>query len=162
MDDARLSSYLSDHLLGSAGGASIARRCLAHSRGSEVGDYLERFLEEVDVERGQLRTAIDRIGAPTGLAKRVAGLVGAWAGVARELAPSAYSELDRMRDLELLCVGVRGKQLLWEALERVVADDDRLDHLELDRLRDMARDQAATLQRLRRKAIRPAFAGSTS
>jgi hypothetical protein len=157
MDDARLSSYLSDHLAGSAGGASVARRCLARSRGSEVGDYLERFLDEVEFERARLRATIDRLAAPTGLAKRVAGLVGTWAGLIQELAPTAYTELDRMRDLEVLCVGVRAKQLLWEALDQVAGDGDRLDDLELDRLREMAKDQAAVLQRLRRKAIRPAF-----
>jgi hypothetical protein len=157
MDDERLSSYLSDHLAGSAGGASVARRCLARSRGSEVGDYLERFLGEIELERERLQAAIDRLGAPTGLAKRMAGLVGTWVGLIQELAPTAYTELDRMRDLELLCVGVRGKELLWEALERVAAEDDRLDSLELDHLREMAKDQAAVLQRLRRKAIGPAF-----
>jgi predicted DNA-binding ribbon-helix-helix protein len=70
----------------------------------------------------------------------------------------SYSPLSRVVELEGLLTGITGKWGLWAALLEVAPHEPRLDAALLTRLRDRAEEQRATVEELREKAAREAFA----
>ena len=71
---------------------------------------------------------------------------------------TGYSPLSRVVELEGLLTGITGKKGLWNALLEVAPSEPRLDAERLERLRDRAEEQRATVEELREKAAREAFA----
>ena len=65
------------------------------------------------------------------------------------------SPLSSVIELEMLVVGVRGKEALWTALQRAAIS---LEDVDLDALVESARAQGAELEALRLRAATKAFA----
>ena len=70
---------------------------------------------------------------------------------------TGYSPLSRVVELEGLLTGITGKWGLWVALLQIAPEEPRLDAALLERLRDRAEAQRATVEELREKAAREAF-----
>jgi hypothetical protein len=68
-----------------------------------------------------------------------------------------YSPLSRLVELEGLMVGITGKMAMWIALRSVLADDPRLEGIDLENLVRRAREQRQAVERLRRRAAREAL-----
>ena len=71
---------------------------------------------------------------------------------------TSYSPLSRVVELEGLLTGITGKKGLWNALLQIAPTEPRLDADRLERLRDRAEAQRATVEDLRQRAAREAFA----
>ncbi|HET9198329.1 MAG TPA: hypothetical protein VFN92_08765 [Solirubrobacterales bacterium] len=117
--DRRLGIYLNDHLAGAALGVELARRLRSSNRGeAEFGpplaeicaeieadrETLIRLMERLEVDRGQVKPALVRLGERLGRLKPNGQLRG-------------YSPLSRVLELELLASGIGGKVQLWNALD---------------------------------------------
>jgi hypothetical protein len=61
-------------------------------------------------------------------------------------------------ELEGLLTGITGKKGLWISLLEIAPSEPRLDVALLERLRDRAEEQRASIEELREKAARAAFA----
>jgi hypothetical protein len=72
---------------------------------------------------------------------------------------TGYSPLSRVVELEGLVTGITGKVALWGALLQVAPEEPRLDAARLERLRARGESQRATVEKLRERAAREAFAG---
>ena len=155
-----LEIYLQDHYAGSTGGLEMAKRSAKANAGTEFGGPLTRVVGEIDADRDALKRIMARLDVSPAPVK--AGL--AWAAEkAGRVKPNGqirgYSPLGRVVEMEALVTGVSGKLSLWRALQQVAPSEPRLDADRLERLRDRADAQRATVEELREKAAREAFGG---
>jgi hypothetical protein len=160
LDVDALRIYIGDHLAGARAGIEAAQRCADGSDG-ELERYLRGFLDELTEETGVLRTTLDRLEVTAPMSRQAAAKAGAVAGVVRELLPGSYTAVNRLEDLESLCVGVWGKRLLWSTLIRVAAADERLADLGYDDLADRAERQERELMVWRQQAAEEALGLAT-
>ena len=159
MNEKYLRIYLQDHLAGSTAGLELARRTSKASQGSEYGPPLAKIADEIESDRRQLQAIMDALGFGSDRLKNVAAWTLEKAGRLKlngEL--TQYSPLSRVVELEGLLTGITGKWGLWVALLELAPDESRLDAELLTRLRDRAEEQRATVEELREKAAREAFA----
>lgn len=156
MSDRLLSTYLNDHFATSLAAIELARRVAGSNRNSPIGAHLAALADDLAEDRAMLQQAMDRLGVGVDYAKVAA----AWS--AEKLGRLklngrlvGYSPLSRVEELELLTLGVEGKLLLWQALERVPSIDPP--DLPFDELIRRARQQLRILRRLRLEAVEAAF-----
>lgn len=155
--DKRLAIYLNDHLAGAALGVELARRLRSSNRGdSEFGpplaeicteieadrETLIRLMERLEVERGQLKPALARIGERLGRLKPNGQLRG-------------YSTLSRVLELEVLSSGIGGKVQLWNALEERFGES--LEGFDFHALAERADRQGQRVEDLHLSAAKRAF-----
>ena len=154
----RLSTYLNDHLGGSAGGVELARRLCRSNRGTPTGlrwrtsrsrsrrtsDRLRYIMARFDVEEDRIKQAAASAAEKVGRLKLNGQLLG-------------YSPLSRLVELEGMMLGVTGKLALWVVLNESYADDPRLSGVDMPRLIARAKEQRGTLERLRRAAATEAI-----
>jgi hypothetical protein len=145
-----LAIYLNDHLAGATGGLELARRSASNNRANAYGPVLEELADEIAADRDALQDAMARLGVGRDRVK----LLAAWgAEKAGRLKLNGsllgYSPLSRLEELEVLLLGVEGKQGLWRVLRQTYGDDPRLAAVDLDALSARAQSQQARLERLR-------------
>ena len=160
VNEKRLRIYLQDHLAGATAGLELARRTRGANEGTGYGPPLAKVADEIDADRRHLQGIIEELGFGGDRLKNVA----AWGleKVGRlklngQL--TGYSPLSRLVELEGLLTGITGKRGLWVALLELTPAEPRLDRALLERLRDRAEAQLETVEELRERAAREAFAG---
>jgi len=159
MNEKYLRIYLQDHLAGSTAGLELARRTRGANEGTEYGPPLARIADEIEADRRHLQRIIGDLGFGGDRLKNMA----AW-GLEKlgrlklngEL--TGYSPLSRVVELEGLVTGITGKISLWATLLQIAAEEPRLDAPRLERLRERGESQRATVEELRERAAREAFA----
>jgi hypothetical protein len=150
--------YLADHLAGSAGGVSLAKRIAKQNPGNEFGREMSRIAEAIEEDQAALERIIERVGARTRRWRQAGAMLGE--RVSR-LKPNgklfSYSPLGRLVELEGMIIGVTGKLELWRSLLETRSDDSRFDVTSLERLRGRAEEQRRQLERLHARAAKQAF-----
>lgn len=153
-----LATYLNDHLTGATAGARLARRIALAHRSAADGPVMFEVAKEVEDDRATLIAIMKDLGVSVNRAKVVAGRVGELVG---RLKPNGHlltrSPLSTLLELELMRLGVEGKQAGWLTLRTVAASDERLSSDRLDGLIARAEHQAQVLEGLRRKAAEAVF-----
>ncbi|MFP5389802.1 MAG: hypothetical protein ACLGG5_10960 [Thermoleophilia bacterium] len=148
----RLSIYLNDHLAGATLGVELARRLRGSNQGdSDFGPALAELCVEIEADRETLKGVMDQLGVGQSKLKPLAAVLGERLGRLKLNGQlRGYSPLSRLDELELLQLGVTGKQRLWQALEHTRSADLR--DFDLDALAERARGQLSRLQELHSKA----------
>ena len=153
-----LGIYLNDHLAGSTAGRDLARRAASQNAGNEYGAALERIAREVDEDRDALIEIMRSLEIGHDKVKLVAGWSAEKLGRLKlNGSLLSYSPLSRVVELEGLKLGVGGKLSLWQALEQLVAEEPRLDAVQLAGLAARAERQFSELEDLRLRAAREAL-----
>ena len=159
MKEKYLRIYMQDHLAGATAGLDLARRTRGANEDTEYGPPLAKIADEIEADRRQLEGIMEDLGFRGDRLKNI----GAWAlekagrlKLNGEL--TSYSPLSRVVELEGLLTGITGKKGLWNALLQIAPTEPRLDADRLERLRDRAEAQRATVEDLRQRAAREAFA----
>jgi hypothetical protein len=111
-------TYLQDHLAASVAGIELAKRCRDNNRGSELGLFLDKFVDTLEREQARIREMLDRLGASEPTVKKMA----AWAAekITRlKLNDSLlnYSDLGRVVELEALLAGLQSQIAMWRILQ---------------------------------------------
>jgi hypothetical protein len=151
-----LAVYLNDHLGGSTIARDRCRNAARRYRGSELGEFLGGLVAEIEKDRATLLRVIARVGARPSKLTQVLG-----AAVERlgRLKPNGqlvgHSPLTPLVELEAQSLGVEGKRLLWEALDRLA--DPRLSEFDFVALAERATAQRAGIEQHRLAAARTAF-----
>lgn len=154
-----LGVYLNDHLAGALGGFELAEAAYQRNQGSDVG----AFLSELRRHMAEDHDTLDRLIVSLGLEPSRLKQAGAW--LAEKVSrfklgdDSGNPDLRILLELETLALGVRGKLLMWQALEEVKHIHEKLAATDFDSLKRRAGDQLAGLERHRREAARRAFGG---
>jgi hypothetical protein len=158
--DTRLATYLSDHLAGSEAAIRLVGR-YARDPDPELAGLMRELAEEIEADREELTRLMARLGARPSPVKK-AGAVGAELLTSlRGRVPvvgTGSHEVARLEDLELLCLGIQGKLLLWRALEPL--EHPAFEGSDLGALARRAEDQRDRLEPFRRRAAAAAFGGS--
>jgi hypothetical protein len=150
--------YLADHLAGSSGGVSLARRIAKHNLGNEFGREMSEIADAIEADRLALKEIMDRVGARERRWRQLGATLGERLS---RMKPNGelfgYSPLSRVLEFEGMIMGVTGKLQLWRSLLVSHAGDSRLEAAELERLRQRAEDQRARLEQLHARAAEQAF-----
>jgi hypothetical protein len=152
--------YLQDHHAGSTTGLELARRIRGSNKGNEYGTAMAKVVDDIAADRKALETIMDELGFGADNIKDL----GAWAlekagRLKLNGQITGYSPLSRVVELEGLVTGITGKISLWGALLQIAPEEPRLDARRLERLRERGETQRATVEELRERAAREAFAG---
>ena len=151
--------YLQDHHAGATAGLELARRIHGSNKENEYGEAIAKIVDEIAADRKSLESIMDDLGFGSDTIKDV----GAWAlekvgRLKMNGQITGYSPLSRVVELEGLMTGITGKIGLWAALLELAPNEPRLDVARLERLRDRGESQRATVEGLRERAAREAFA----
>ena len=155
MATSSLSTYLTDHLAGSAAAISLLQR-------KADGDpFFAELLADVQADRDELQGLTDALGTHAGALKQA----GAWIfeRLSRlKIAGEALGDhdLEPLLELEVLVLGIRGKHALWTALREVQDDVPQVKALDLDLLIARAEDQISRVEERRRATARTALASA--
>jgi hypothetical protein len=103
---------------------------------------IARLIEDIEEDRARLRGLMSELGIVPSVWKQTVAAGLSWLGAGRSAFGSA--ELNRVREFEVLLMGVRGKELLWHMLGRLGLLDPALQRLLLRRVAS----QRATLEML--------------
>jgi hypothetical protein len=159
MNEKRLRIYLQDHLAGATAGLELARRTRSANEGTEYGPPLAKIADEIEADRRHLQGIIDDLGFGADRLKNIAAWGLEKAGRLKLNGQlTGYSPLSRLVELEGLLTGITGKKGLWISLLELAPAEPRLEADLLTRLRDRAEEQRATVEQLRERAAREAFA----
>lgn len=144
--DRWLSIYLRDHHAASAGGVALARRALGanHPLAQQIARdrlTLEEVMRQLNVESSRIKVELVRMAERLGRLKLNGRLL-------------QRSPLSRVVELEVLVVGIRGKEALWSAL---LAAGVGLEGVDLDALVNSARAQGREVDELRLSAAAGTF-----
>jgi predicted DNA-binding ribbon-helix-helix protein len=158
MNEKYLRIYLQDHLAGSTAGLELARRTRGANEETDYGPPLARIADEIEADRRHLQKIMEDLGFGPDRLKNAAAWGLEKAGRLKLNGQiTGYSPLSRVVELEGLVTGISGKISLWVALLQIAPEEPRLDTALLERLRDRAEQQRATVEELREKAAREAF-----
>jgi hypothetical protein len=152
--------YLQDHHAGSTTGLELARRIRGSNEGNEYGEAMAKIADEITADQKALESIMDDLGFGPDKIKDI----GAWAlekagRLKLNGQITGYSPLSRVVELEGVVSGITGKIALWVALLQIAPQEPRLDAERLERLRERGESQRATVEELRERAAREAFAG---
>lgn len=158
VNEKHLRIYLQDHLAGSTAGLELARRTRGANKGTEYGPPLAQIADEIEADRRQLQGIMEALGfGGDKLKNMTAWSVEKVGRLKLNGQLTGYSPLSRVVELEGLLTGITGKWGLWVALLQIAPEEPRLDAALLERLRDRAEAQRATVEELRERAAREAF-----
>jgi hypothetical protein len=141
-----LSIYLRDHHAASAGGVALARRALGsnHPVAQQIArdrETLEAVMRQLDVPPSVVKVGLVRVAERLGRLKLNGRLF-------------KRSPLSRIVELEVLVVGIRGKEAMWTAL---LTGRPSLPGIDLDALVESARTQMREVDALRLGAVVDTF-----
>jgi len=150
--------YLNDHLAGATGACEVARNATEKYATTPHGEFLRRFIVEVEEDRATLEEMIRTIGGTPNPLKQA----GAWImeKVSRfklSAGGTGSDETSVLLTLETLCLGVEGKICLWTALQELSGDRTDLASIDFGQLITRARAQRDGLERERLAAARAAL-----
>jgi hypothetical protein len=159
-DDKYLHIYLNDHLAGATAGVELARRAASNNEGTEFGGFLETIATEIDEDRVSLEEIMDAVGGTKDHIKQGAAWFAEKLGRLKLNGQLlGYSELSRLIEIEGLSAGVEAKLCLWNSLQQLAAEDDRLDGALLENLIRRGRSQRKRLEEKRLEAADIALNG---
>jgi hypothetical protein len=135
-----LVTYLNDHL----GGAQIAIQVLEAMRDQHNDQRFRKFadslLPDIQADDHTLRSIAEKIDAGPSVAKQVGGWLLEKAARLK-LGHTGSTDFEMFESLELLALGVHGKQCLWKALQAASALDSRLREYNFKELINRAQQQ---------------------
>ena len=148
----KLGTYLNDHLTGSIVALDLARRRGSAQVDDEIGAFLRSFVHEVERDQQSLRSIMETLRTPPRISREFFGTATSWLDSIRGTLnlPGAPN---LVRDIEVLIMGVRGKELLWKSLERLRV----ITEPPLAELLARARDQIAGLEELHARCVAAEF-----
>ena len=154
MNDA-LSTYLDDHLAGAAFAIELLEHLRDTRENTTLGTFAAHVLEEVVADRDVLKGLCDQLGGNSLLKETVGRLA---EGATRlKLRLSTDTDFGEFETLEILSLGVVGKQKLWSALAEIAPLVPQLGDLNFERLMRRAQDQHDQLDAFRISAAKKAL-----
>ena len=152
-----LAGYLRDH----AAGATAAIELLDHLEKKHENDELGRFFaalnSEVRSDRDTLVRVLHRFSRESSLRNAAAWLAEKFSRAKISVAGKKCGELGLVEALEVLVLGITGKQLLWRALAASLGESPLLKGFDLEELEQRAIDQVERVEAHRLEAARKAF-----
>ena len=153
-----LTYYLNDHLAGSIGAIELLDHLTAQYQGKPLGQFFSDLRREIEADQKVLRTLMLRFNARQSTIRKIGAWFGEKFGRARiKLAGEKRGEVGLLDALEILVLGITGKQLLWRALSAALGDSPLLKGADLAKLEERAIEQIERVEAKRLEAARETF-----
>lgn len=115
--DSNLARYLNDHLAGSSGAVDLIGTLAEAADDPQEADFFHSLRVMVEEDRDLLKGLLEKIGHTDSGILQAAGNLTAKAGRLKLMWEGLEpGELGMLEALEMLCLGIQGKRLLWEML----------------------------------------------
>lgn len=152
-----LGAYLTDHMAGSVSASDLAKRGAKNNEGP-VGTFFADLSRDIDIDRRTLESVAYQVGVQPHPLKQ-AGAVAAerLSRFKIDHRITGSSQLSLLLELELLYLGIQGKQVLWRTLQLVAGNDTRLAEFDFRKLSDRAQEQLAAVEDQRLKVAATAL-----
>ncbi|HEY9505651.1 MAG TPA: hypothetical protein VIQ27_06750 [Gemmatimonadales bacterium] len=147
-----LQTYLNDHLAGSVMAVQMAERTIRENEGGSIAVRLSRVLEEIREDQAVLKGLIERVGAGESPVKKAGAWLAEKAGRLKLGGTDEPGELSRLEVLEILTMGIHGKQALWRTLRVAAPGHEGLRGLDYDLLEHRAIRQHEAVEAMRLEA----------
>jgi hypothetical protein len=151
----QLVSYLNDHLAGSVSAIELLDHLISSHQGEALATVLQELRNDIVADQDVLKKIVHRFNAEQSAVRKA----GAWLGekVARAkfgVAGQKKRQLGLVQALEVLVLGVTGKQLLWRALNASIGTSPLLRGVDLTGLEERAIQQIERLETQRLEIAR--------
>ena len=157
IDMDNLSAYMNDHLAGATAALEMLDHLIKRHKNKPLGDFLKQLEQDIEEDVRTLQGLIDKSrGSQSALRKAGGWLAEKFARTKFKAAGEQTDELGLLQALEMLELGVRGKQLLWRALS--CARFHGAEDVDLIQLERRAVEQQERLERQRMQTAREVFA----
>jgi hypothetical protein len=154
-DSTPITTYLRDHLAGSAVALDLLDKMREREGESELGVVLDDLRDDIAIDRAALEQVMDTLGVTSGAIRQAGGrVIEKVSRVKFDERVTGSAHLTHLMETEALSLGIEGKRSGWRALKEISPDDLGVD---LDALIGRAEDQRARLEPFRLAAARHAF-----
>ncbi|MFL6514436.1 MAG: hypothetical protein ACJ8M1_05375 [Chthoniobacterales bacterium] len=151
----QLVTYLNDHLAGSVSAIELLDHLIKSHADEPLARSLQEIRTEIVADQDVLKKIVQRFNAnESGIRKAGAWIAEKIARIKLAAAGQKKWQLGLVQALEVLVLGVTGKQLLWRALNAAIGSSPLLRGVDLVRLEERAIEQIEHLERLRLEVAR--------
>jgi hypothetical protein len=154
-----LATYLNDHLAGSVAAIELLNHLIKEQAGQRLEKFLVDLREDITADQKTLRDLIRKLGCEEGALRKAGAWIVEKLGQAKIGASADQtSGLGLFQALEVLSLGIKGKELLWRSLTTVEASLPQLQGIRLAQLERRAKEQFERVERERVHLARETFA----
>ena len=137
-----LVTYLNDHLAGSISAIEMLDYLIETHEGDPLAKFLQDLRTDIVADQDVLKKIGSRFKAnESAIRKAGAWLVEKFAQIKFAAGGQKKKQLGLMQALEVLVLGITGKQLLWRALSAAIGSSPLLRGVDLTRLEERAIEQ---------------------
>ena len=151
-----LASYLNDHLAGSVAALELLDDLIKASDDQPLKVFLADLKREIEADQKVLEQLIKRADESESVVRKAAAWVTEkFARSKFKVAGEDIGGLGLVQALEMLALGIRGKELLWRAL--AISNWPAVQDVDLAKLEQRAVEQQQRVEAKRIEAARAAF-----
>jgi len=148
--------YINDHIAGSVAALELLEHLISAHSGQPLESFFVNLAREIKSDQAVLKQLLAVAEQKPSVFRNVAGWVTEkFARSKFKLAGQNMGGLGLVQALEMLALGIRGKQLLWRAL--AASEWPALPDVDLARLEQRAIKQQERVEEQRLVAVRAAF-----
>jgi hypothetical protein len=151
-----LTAYLNDHLAGSVAAIELMDDLISALKEESLKQFLADLKREVEADQKVLEQLLERADESESVARKAAAWISEKAARAKfKIGGEGLGGLGLVQALEMLALGIRGKELLWRALQNsnYTAPPD----VDLVKLQQRAIEQQQRVDQKRIEAAKAAF-----
>lgn len=153
-----LGIYLKDHYAGGVGALELVARLRKERAEDPLHGFLSELQVEIQADHDQLHYLMKALGhEESNLRNAGAWMVEKFSRGKIGFASEENSQLRLLQSLETLLLGIKGKKLLWRALQTAQETSPVLTQFDLARLEARADEQANRVEGQRLATARAAF-----
>ena len=151
-----LTAYLNDHLAGSVAALELIDDLANASDDAPLKAFLADLKDDIESDQKVLEQLIAGAGESEGVVRKAAAWLSEKAARAKfKVAGDDFGGLGLVQALEMLALGIRGKESLWRALQQCSFGPSS--HLDLAKLEHRAIEQHQRVEQKRLEAAKAAF-----
>ena len=152
-----IASYLNDHVAGAVAAIELLEHLIESHKGTPLQTFFEELHRDVKEDLEVLRKLLQRFAKESALRKAGGWIAEKIGQIKLKGAGEKPGELGLVQALEVLVLGITGKQLLWRALNASLGSSPLLRGADLGKLEERAIDQLERVEARRLEAARQAF-----
>src|SRR3954471_8866245 len=132
----QLASYLNDHVAGAVAAVELLDHLVEAHQGRPLENFFRELRGDIAADLEVLRKVLHRFSKESALRKAGAWLVEKFSRIKVKTTGDKRGELGLVTALEILVLGITGKQLLWRALNASLGSSPLLRGADLGKLEE--------------------------
>jgi hypothetical protein len=153
----QLAAYLNDHVAGAVSAIELLTHLIEAHKGTPLEKFFAELRTDIETDLEVLRKLLQRFSKESAIRKAGAWISEKIARIKIKGAGEEAGELGLVQALEILVLGITGKQLLWRALNASLGSSPLLRGADLGKLEERAIEQLERVETRRLEAARDAF-----